>query len=736
MPTPSRSARRVASSQLAQPTTSNTPSKRKRDEDQSSVYDDFEGAHAAVTPLKRPRRGLVSVPSRVESPRSKETGVKGTPRKLAKTSPVIEDDEPAQTRTPRRKNGAAYREPGATPQSKKKQPRKNDVVDDHNEGTNHGTEQDDEDELAPKPVSTPKTPKSRKNRALDMLAIDMLPSGAKAPRSSVTQSRNIPILADEGEVDGSMDMEHSYTPGRTQKQMPRTPFTKKLLELSPNGVAQNRPVAEWTPKKPISSLQTGDVDNLGQLKLPRDAKEQFQAFLPILLERVTSKREGPLVGLDEEYAKVHQLLLNTVEAGEGNSMLLIGARGSGKSALVRKAISALSTDHADDFYTIHLNGFIHTDDKIALKEIWRQLGKEMEVDDDSKNYADTLLKLLALLSQPTEPDNEEAGRVAKAVIFIMDEFDLFASHPRQTLLYNLFDIAQSRKAPIAVLGLTTRIDVAESLEKRVKSRFSHRYVHTSLSKSLPAFRDLCRTLLTIEPTDLSDTDRHYHTFTPKSQPKSKTPTSPEPFLTAWNSAIAALFAHQRFISRTLAPIFHTTKSPAALLSTLHPYIASLSKHSTPPTRSTLVSSCLAHHHLAPPSAPDSKLHLLPSLSVLALSLLIAAARLDIITDAPSCNFNMAYAELYALATRARISAAASGQAAVGAGVRVWGREVARREWEKCVGWELLLPVVAGAAGAALAPTSMVRADVSLEEIAGVVGGLGVDRVVEGWCRQL
>ena len=34
---------------------------------------------------------------------------------------------------------------------------------------------------------------------------------------------------------------------------------------------------------------------------------------------------------------------------------------------------------------VRLNGFIHTDDKLALKEIWRQLGKEMEVEDDLMN---------------------------------------------------------------------------------------------------------------------------------------------------------------------------------------------------------------------------------------------------------------------------------------------------------------------------------------------------------------
>lgn len=87
---------------------------------------------------------------------------------------------------------------------------------------------------------------------------------------------------------------------------------------------------------------------------------------------------------------------------------------------------------------------------------------------------------------------QDTGMTSQAVIFVIDEFDMFATHPRQTLLYNLFDIAQSRKAPIAVLGCTTRLDVVEMLEKRVKSRFSHRYVYLSLPRSIPAFWQVCR----------------------------------------------------------------------------------------------------------------------------------------------------------------------------------------------------------------------------------------------------
>jgi origin recognition complex subunit 4 len=118
------------------------------------------------------------------------------------------------------------------------------------------------------------------------------------------------------------------------------------------------------------------------------------------------------------------------------------------------------------------------------------------------NVADTLTSLLALLSHPSEISDNQGDQTAKSVVFILDEFDLFTTHPRQTLLYNLFDIAQARKAPIVVLGLTTRVDVVEALEKRVKSRFSHRYVHLSLPRNIPAFWDICQAALTSDSEEL------------------------------------------------------------------------------------------------------------------------------------------------------------------------------------------------------------------------------------------
>jgi len=253
-----------------------------------------------------------------------------------------------------------------------------------------------------------------------------------------------------------------------------------------------------------------DIDesagSLAALLLENSSTHQIDILKEYVLGRLTGGKQIRLIGLEEEYGKVHQLVEQTVTAGEGNSMVVIGARGSGKTTLVENVISDLSLQHKDDYHVVRLNGFIHTDDKLALREIWRQLNRELEVEDSStaktSSYADTLSSLLALLSHPGELGKTDSDQAAKSVIFILGEFDLFTSHPRQTLLYNLFDIAQSRKAPITVLGLTTKIDVAESLEKRVKSRFSHRFVHLSPPKTLLDFWNVCRTALVVAEEDI------------------------------------------------------------------------------------------------------------------------------------------------------------------------------------------------------------------------------------------
>ncbi|XP_063985608.1 origin recognition complex subunit 4 [Diachasmimorpha longicaudata] len=174
----------------------------------------------------------------------------------------------------------------------------------------------------------------------------------------------------------------------------------------------------------------------------------------------------------KERQNILELLKRTVEAGESNSALLIGPRGSGKTTLINSVLKELSVSKSfkENALIVNLHGLVHTDDRLALKDATRQMQLENVVEDKVfGTFAENLTFLLDCLKSGDK-------KRSKPCIFILDEFDLFCAHQNQTLLYNLFDVAQSAQAPICVLGITCRLDVIELLEKRVKSRFSHRQI--------------------------------------------------------------------------------------------------------------------------------------------------------------------------------------------------------------------------------------------------------------------
>ncbi|OTA59092.1 P-loop containing nucleoside triphosphate hydrolase protein [Hypoxylon sp. EC38] len=475
------------------------------------------------------------------------------------------------------------------------------------------------------------------------------------------------------------------------------------------------PGPKTTPKKQIRVTESTKVPNIPNFE------QHLRQMQRVLLDRCSGNRRIKLCGQTEAYEKAFQLVEQTVSAGEGNSMMVIGARGCGKTTLMEEIISNLRAEHQDEFHVVRLNGFIHTDDKLALKEIWRQLGKEMNLEDDlinkTSNYADTMASLLALLSHPAEIMGAEDGVTSKSVIFIIDEFDLFATHARQTLLYNLFDIAQARKAPIAVLGLTTRIDVVESLEKRVKSRFSHRYVYMSLPKTLAAYWDICKQGLSVDEEDLGDEG-----FDTGLQGLYE-------FRDYWDKKVETLRKTPSFEDH-LEYHYYTTKSvPAFLTSCILPIsaVSTTSLDLAIPSQST---GCIS---LEP---AESKLHLLAALSDLELALLISAARLDIVAHTDTVNFAMAYDEYSSQMGKQRVQSASSGMLALGAGARTWGRGVAAVAWERLVSLGILIPAgLGGRSNAAHGGLEgkMWKLDVVLDEIPIACELPGF---LSRWCSQI
>lgn len=185
-----------------------------------------------------------------------------------------------------------------------------------------------------------------------------------------------------------------------------------------------------------------------------------------------------------KYLEIHEqaaedllnVLRRLVYHGENNSALVIGSRGTGKTVLINRAIQSLRDELRQkqcdtDLILIYLSGCLQNDDKSALLEITRQLRLENVINGKVfGSFADSFEFLLKSF--------RSGGKESKPLVFIMDEFDLFTKNKTQLLLYTLLNTIQSSSSPMCMIGATSRIDVLDLLEKRIKSRFSHRQIYT------------------------------------------------------------------------------------------------------------------------------------------------------------------------------------------------------------------------------------------------------------------
>ncbi|KAF9453062.1 hypothetical protein P691DRAFT_771793 [Macrolepiota fuliginosa MF-IS2] len=198
--------------------------------------------------------------------------------------------------------------------------------------------------------------------------------------------------------------------------------------------------------------------------------------------------------------QLEDLLKSTIVRSEGNSCLLLGPRGSGKSKILDQCLKSLP----EPPIIIRLSGWIHHTDRLAMREIAYQLGQQtgksfLQAEDDEE---DVFVEQddNPFLDQPN-PEVVETGlalpppshlpalisvipTLSRPTVVILDAFDLFALHPRQALLYCLLDTVQGCRTGrgnkgLAVVGMTARIDTINLLEKRVKSRFSGRVIRAT-----------------------------------------------------------------------------------------------------------------------------------------------------------------------------------------------------------------------------------------------------------------
>jgi len=342
----------------------------------------------------------------------------------------------------------------------------------------------------------------------------------------------------------------------------------------------------------------------------RKAGPESEEVFANLSKRFLGQGNDFYVGEEENVQFLMDLVKRTVNEGESNSLLVLGPHGAGKSALVGQVMkeASKSKNWLDNVLLVELNGFLQTDDKIALKEITRQLHLENLVGDRVfGSFADHLTFLLSSL--------QTGDKSSKPIIFILEEFDMFCSHRNQNLLYNLFDVAQTRAVPICVIGVSCQLDVTEVLEKRIKSRFSHRHLYVLHCAKFSRYYELVRQMLTLGQDEVDGAN-------------------------AWNSQVERLLAEKDVERFFESQVYMSDKSISYLKRLL--YLALLNVMGQGSYELTLdaLQSSLSDAHLT----TDPLTSLVKDLSILELCILIAVKHICEIYDNEPFNFEMVYHE--------------------------------------------------------------------------------------------
>ena len=182
-----------------------------------------------------------------------------------------------------------------------------------------------------------------------------------------------------------------------------------------------------------------------------------------------------LPSLSSQRASLFDLLDRTLTTKANNAALLVGYPGSGKSVVVQSVLLDLHRRHAPlgrSFAVVRLDGRLHSDDTVAMRELVRQLTVDLELEPPSAtaDFAVLLGYLRDILA---------SAFASTAVVFVLDHMELMAvGKAKQTLLYNVSNLLQE-DYQLAVVGLTQRIDCFDALEKRIKSRFAAQRLHFS-----------------------------------------------------------------------------------------------------------------------------------------------------------------------------------------------------------------------------------------------------------------
>lgn len=232
---------------------------------------------------------------------------------------------------------------------------------------------------------------------------------------------------------------------------------------------------EGTPRKRLRPMS----DDPAQRKRQLEAWICGNRFQLDKVERLLTQRwqEPNLFGEQRQLCdKVLQVMRRVLggESAESKSLLLLGEAGSGKTQAVDWCLQKLKEENKN-IITLRARGDLYGSNVECLRHLAQQIaGQLMTVPQSTGSFEGSMEWFRCILKESFHRDS--------AVVIVLDRFEHFCGMARQTLLYNLFNLAQDLSVRLCIVGVSEKFDVTCQLEKRILSRFSMEYLFAFLPR--------------------------------------------------------------------------------------------------------------------------------------------------------------------------------------------------------------------------------------------------------------
>lgn len=443
-----------------------------------------------------------------------------------------------------------------------------------------------------------------------------------------------------------------------------------------------------------------------------------------IYSKFTSRSDIIPYGLEPKYREIYRLLEATVQDHESQSALIIGPKNSGKTSCLNIALKELRSqvkNRRDEFLFIKISGLIQDNDKAAVKSIARQLDteisrvykvnvKELHPSEllKKKSVTETFSNILNILDKQVLLEDESSGSIHIPIVFVIDEVEVFANPNRQTLLYNLFDLVENSSTPITTICLSSKFTVKDSLEKRVRSRFSQRMIQfTKFNEE--QFIEISKKILSIDEPE-NDYENQWNKHIEE--------------LINNQSSLRKLIIYNHLTVNNFKELHNHCTFPISKISKNQPFLndVDFEKYSANNNRS-------------------SWKNIINTLSEIELSLLVSAARLITKNDLNWINLNSAYEEYKSMAKMQNKERSVNvfNTSVINTGFKIWTKETCETPWGVLQKLGLLTPPTnAGKSGKTIefsnntVETKMWQLEVTLDELRLIL--LDSEKNVKGWTR--